>query len=93
MCETSVRVFLTDPERRPLDSLLAAITEGIEEALWNAIRALEEGQMLMTAMGEHLRRHTSPDADALLSRANEAKAQSDALRRLVMDREPIEVKP
>jgi two-component system, chemotaxis family, protein-glutamate methylesterase/glutaminase len=76
-----------------LDSLLAAITEGIEEALWNAIPALEEGQMLMSAMGEHLRRHTSPDAEALLSRADEAKAQSDALRKLVMDREPIEVKP
>ena len=76
-----------------LDSLLAAISEGIEEALWNAIRALEEGQMLMGAMGEHLRKHTSPDAEALLSRAEEAKAHSDALRRLVMDREPIEVKP
>jgi two-component system chemotaxis response regulator CheB len=76
-----------------LDSLLAAITEGIEEALWNAIRALEEGQMLMSAIGEHLKGHTSPDVDALLSRAEEAKAQSDALRKLVMDREPIEVKP
>ena len=43
-----------------LDSLLAAITEGIEEA------------------------------PALL---NEAKAQSDSIRELVMDREPIEVKP
>jgi two-component system chemotaxis response regulator CheB len=75
-----------------LDSLLAAVGEAIEEALWNSIRALEEGHLLMSAIGSHLRTHDPGAAETFNSRAAEAKEQSDSLRRLVMAREPLPVK-
>jgi len=71
-------------------SLLAAISEGIEDSLWSAVRALEEGQLLMTRMAEHVRAsHNSADARELIDRANEARHQSEAIRKLVMRREPV----
>jgi two-component system chemotaxis response regulator CheB len=76
-----------------IDSLAIGISEGIEEALWNTIRALEEGDMLLRTLGEHARSHNGADAAALLTRAAEIKRQSEALRKIVMEREPIEVKP
>jgi two-component system, chemotaxis family, protein-glutamate methylesterase/glutaminase len=73
-------------------SLLAAIGDGIEDSLWNAIRSLEEGQLLMGRMADHVRAHHDPrDADRLVERADEAKRQSDVLRKLVMTREPVPV--
>jgi len=73
-------------------SLLAAISEGIEDSLWNAIRALEEGQLLMSRMAEHLQQsHDAMDTQRLIQRADEAKRQSDVIRKLVMDREPAAV--
>jgi two-component system chemotaxis response regulator CheB len=71
-------------------SLLAAISEGIEDSLWVAIRALEEGRLLMCRMAEHLESaHGGADAAALIKRADEAKRQSDAIRDIVMQREPL----
>jgi two-component system, chemotaxis family, protein-glutamate methylesterase/glutaminase len=75
-----------------LESLLAAISEGIEETMWNAARALEEGEMLMRAMGEHIKTHDALMSKDLLARANEAKQESDLIRKLVMKREPLAVK-
>lgn len=73
-------------------SLLAAVSEGIEESMWVAIRSLEEGQLLMCRMADHLRTvHNSDEAGRLLERAEEAKRQSDIIRRLVMSREPLPV--
>jgi two-component system, chemotaxis family, protein-glutamate methylesterase/glutaminase len=71
-------------------SLLAAIGEGIEDSLWNAVRALEEGGLLMTRMAEHLKAsHDAEDAAQLISRADEARQQSDVVRGLVMRRAPL----
>lgn len=71
-------------------SLLAAIGEGIEESLWNAVRALEEGQLLMMHMAEHLQAsHNGADAEQLMDRANEARHHSEAIRKLVMQRQPV----
>jgi two-component system chemotaxis response regulator CheB len=71
-------------------SLLAAIGEGIEDSLWNAVRALEEGQLLMTRMAEHLKAsHDGAYAAQLIERANEARLQSDTIRKLAMAREPL----
>jgi len=66
------------------------VSEGIEESLWNAIRALEEGALLLTGMAAHYRsRHDARDAEVLLSRAREARRQSDALRQIASEREPL----
>lgn len=76
-----------------VESLLAAISEGIEESLWTAIRALEEGALLLSGMAAHLKtNHKVEDAEALLSRAADAHRQSDAIRKLAGDREPLAAK-
>jgi two-component system, chemotaxis family, protein-glutamate methylesterase/glutaminase len=72
-----------------LDSLLAGVSEGIEEAMWNAIRALEEAEMLLRAMADHTATHNAGEAATLIGRAEEAKKHSDELRKLVMAREPL----
>ena len=75
------------------DSLVSAINEGIEEAMWNAIRALEEGDMLMRGMSAHRRAHDGDgDAEDLRARAAEAKRQSEMIRQIVMERDPLVTK-
>ncbi len=72
-------------------SLLAAVAEGVEDTLWNAIRALEEAQLLMTRMAEHLNTaHNDEEARQLSARADEARRQSDMIRQLVTSRVPLE---
>ena len=75
-----------------VESLLAAVGEGIEDSLWNAVRALEEGSLLMHRMAEHLGTHGGlhdDDRKRLTERADEAGQQSDIIRKLVMEREPL----
>jgi two-component system chemotaxis response regulator CheB len=71
------------------ESLAAGVGEAIEESMWNAIRALEEADLLMRSMADHVRIHDAAQASALVTRANEAKQQGDALRKLVMARDPL----
>jgi two-component system, chemotaxis family, protein-glutamate methylesterase/glutaminase len=74
-------------------SLLAAISEGIEDSLWGAIRALEEGQLLMSRVADRLKGTDSgDDAETLVRRADEASRQSDAIRKILTQREPLPVK-
>ena len=73
-----------------MDSLLAAIGEGIEDTMWTAIRALEEGRLLLNTMANHIEAsHGGPDVARLRERADETARQSEALRRLVSAREPL----
>jgi two-component system chemotaxis response regulator CheB len=73
-------------------SLLAAVSEGIEDSLWTAIRSLEEGQLLMCRVADHLRTaHNPHEAALLVERADQARRQSDVIRGLVMSREPLPV--
>jgi two-component system chemotaxis response regulator CheB len=74
----------------PPDSLLTAITEGTEAGLWNAIRALEEGALLIDRMVRHVEdRHDGEDAERLSQRSREARRQADVLRGLVSSREAV----
>ena len=71
--------------------LIAAINEGMEDSLWNAIRALEEGGMLMHRMAEHLKGdHADSQAATLMERAQEARRQSTEIRKLASSREPLQ---
>jgi two-component system, chemotaxis family, protein-glutamate methylesterase/glutaminase len=77
-------------------SLLSAVEEGIEDSLWNALRALEEGGMLMRRMAEHLTTsHSGIGADGLRERGDEAHRQSELIRKLLAERDrPVDaVKP
>ena len=73
-----------------IESLLAAVDEGIDGALWNATRALEEGMLLLKQMSDHVRgTHGGGDVDRLARRAEEARAQSRALRQMIITRSAV----
>ena len=73
------------------DSLVAAVSEGIEGSLWEAVRSLEEGALLLTDFAEHARTHANgeDDAKSLLERASNAHRQANAIRELLTTREPL----
>jgi two-component system chemotaxis response regulator CheB len=69
------------------DSLIAAVSDGIEEALWNAVRALEEGGLLLQDLSRHLDEHgDGRAAQALAAQALEVRRQSDVVRGVVTAR-------
>jgi two-component system chemotaxis response regulator CheB len=73
------------------ESLLAAVGESIEEALWTAVRSLEEGGLLLQRIAEHLGSHGGNRGHALQERANEARRQAEAVRKVLTDREPLAI--
>jgi two-component system, chemotaxis family, protein-glutamate methylesterase/glutaminase len=76
-----------------LDSLLAEIGESIEASVWNTIRALEEGGLLLERMGAHA--HVAQGAAtpaALLERGRQWRKQADSIRQLINDLEPAAIK-
>jgi len=63
------------------DSLLAEIGEGVETSTWNAIRALQEGSMLMRHLADHAdRAHGGENSVALRERADQLEKRADAMR-------------
>jgi two-component system chemotaxis response regulator CheB len=66
------------------DSLLAEVDSGIETAIWNAIRSLQEGGLLLHEMGSHAETHAAGTGASLIARSQQLMQQADALRALVM---------
>jgi two-component system chemotaxis response regulator CheB len=65
------------------ESLLAEIQEQVEVQLWNALRATQEGVLLMRAMAEHVDEHPATASTTLRERAEELHRQADTLRQMV----------
>jgi two-component system, chemotaxis family, protein-glutamate methylesterase/glutaminase len=64
-----------------VESLLADITEKMDDALWNSIRAFEEGELFMRHMAEHLDHgETDRSAESFLKRAEETKERANLMR-------------
>jgi two-component system chemotaxis response regulator CheB len=71
-------------------SLLAAVNEQIEASIWNSIRSLEEGRLLLCTLADHVATaHSATDAAELRARADETRRQADVLRQLLTAREPL----
>jgi len=71
-----------------VESLLADITEGIEQAMGVAVRALEEGGLLMKQMAEHFQAsHGDGYAERLTRAIEQARRHADAIRTLLRERE------
>jgi two-component system, chemotaxis family, protein-glutamate methylesterase/glutaminase len=68
-----------------IESLIADVDEGIQVAIWNAIRALEEATILMQRI-EQLSPATSEESAAIENRLQELRKQSDALREIIRER-------
>ena len=72
------------------EALVSAIADGIEHGLWNALRTLQEGALLL----EHLARHCAEagneeGASRYGAQAADARAQTETLRTLATRREPV----
>ena len=70
-----------------IQSLAADINEGIEDALWSAIRAIEELVLLMQQLAEHA--HDSgagASAEKLLDSAHFARQRAELVRQAAMQR-------
>ena len=69
-------------------SLLAELSESIDDTLWNTLRALDESVMLMQHVAEHLRQmgRDLTTAGRFSQRAAETRQQADLVRQTVTRR-------
>jgi len=74
-----------------IDSLVAAISEGVDESLWNAMRSLEEAGLLLQAIAQLQTEHGA-DTNQLVTQAKEAQLHADEIRGLVVRRKPLATK-
>jgi two-component system chemotaxis response regulator CheB len=66
------------------DSLLAEIRESIEASLWQTLRLMHEGDILMREIARHLEsQHAATDVRALRAHADELLRKAGILRELV----------
>ncbi len=73
-----------------LNSLLVEVTKYVEDTLWSTLRAVEESQMLMSHMAEHLQQENDADtAELFLQKASEAKRRTDLVRQALMSHETL----
>ena len=71
-----------------VDTLLAAISEKIEDGLYNAIRGMDESIMLLNHIGDHFAEINHPKLAALyFKKAKEAEVRSALVRKAVLSNE------
>jgi two-component system chemotaxis response regulator CheB len=64
-----------------IESLLTDISEKMDDALWNSIRAFEEGELFMRHMAQHLdHAESGQSAESILKRADDAKRRANLMR-------------
>jgi two-component system chemotaxis response regulator CheB len=69
-----------------VESLLSDLTEKMDDALWNSIRAFEEGELFMRHMAEHAGQgENSQSAEAFLKRADDAKRRAGLMRQVAIN--------
>lgn len=72
------------------DSLLATVTENIEDSLYSAIRGVEESIMLLNHMGDHFAETNSKKLAALyFQKAQEAERRAQLVRQAVLSHEQL----
>jgi two-component system, chemotaxis family, protein-glutamate methylesterase/glutaminase len=72
------------------DSLLAYITQYIEESMWTAIRSVQESVMLLNHMGDHFAEDNQPRLAAMyFKKAGEAESRASQMRKIVTEHEQL----
>lgn len=72
------------------DTLLAAITEKIEDSLYNALRGIDESIMMLNHLGDHFAEANQPKLAALyFQKAQQAQQRGDLVRRAALLHEPL----
>ncbi len=68
------------------DALMAAITERIEDSLYNAIRGMDESIMLLNHIGDHFAEINNPKLAAMyFQKAKEAEARSQLVQKAALN--------
>jgi len=74
------------------DSLLADLTEGVEESLWSTIRSIEESVMLLRHVARHLTEiGDEKNARAFRAKADEAQRRAEIVRQAVVRHEELNI--
>ena len=72
------------------DALLAALTEGIEDSIWNAIRGVDESIIMLNHMGDHFAEVNEPKLAAVyFKKAQNASQRKELLSQAVMSHEQL----
>jgi two-component system chemotaxis response regulator CheB len=72
------------------DSLLASITENIEDTLWSAIRGVEESIILLNHLGDHFAEKNQPRLAAMyFKKAAESEGRANLVRQTVLQHEQL----
>jgi two-component system chemotaxis response regulator CheB len=73
-----------------LDSLLSEVSQSVEESLWSSLRAIEETEMLLSHMVNHLREHGESTALALVeNQIQESKRRRQLVRQAVLSNKTL----
>lgn len=73
-----------------INSLLAELTENVEDTLWTAIRSMQESTMLMRHLAQHLSGNgEGAMAELFIQKAQEAEQRADLVRQAVMGHEKM----
>jgi two-component system chemotaxis response regulator CheB len=73
-----------------VDTLLAEFTDRTEESLWNTIRSIEEGIILMRHLASHFSEHKQDEsAEVLLKKAQQAQQRAELVRQALMRHEKL----
>ena len=68
------------------ETLLTGIDDGIETSMWEAMRGMEEGTILLRALAEHLDRQGQIDrASSMRTRAERLKVQSQQMKGFITE--------
>jgi two-component system, chemotaxis family, protein-glutamate methylesterase/glutaminase len=71
------------------ESLLAEIGQGVEMALWNAIRSLQEAGILVRQLARHAETSNHGEHGPIVKHAEELERRANQLRTLVMSSEQM----
>jgi two-component system chemotaxis response regulator CheB len=73
-----------------IDTLMAAVSEKIEDSLYNALRGIDESIMLLNHIGDHFAEINHPGLAALyFIKAQEAKDRAALVRKTVLSNEQL----
>lgn len=73
------------------NSLLAHLTENVEDSLWTTIRTIEESVLLLRHLSKHLQETDPNTAAEFLLKAEEAKRRSELVRKAAAGHEELNV--
>ena len=74
-------------------ALVSAVNASIEEALWTAVRSLQEGAMLIEHLTSHVEGEDGERAKTLMELSRDARTHAERVREVLRTRKALAVSP